>query len=111
MSSNCAPRLIDEQRCFPHSSCDKKQRIPGRISACEEPRPSLKIRAMEAKRYAGEEAPATLGDVLYPDKSKAAASEKEWVALVRAIAAGDQPALHDLYERANRVVYTLILRI
>lgn len=55
--------------------------------------------------------PATLGDVLYADKSKHLVSEKEWVALVRMVAAGDQLALHALYERAHRVVYTLIIRI
>jgi RNA polymerase sigma-70 factor (ECF subfamily) len=53
----------------------------------------------------------TLGDVLYADQSKALVSEKEWVALVRSVAAGDQLALHALYERAHRVVFTLIVRI
>ena len=53
----------------------------------------------------------TLGDVLYADKSKARPSEKEWVELVASIAAGDPLALHALYERANRVVFTLIVRI
>jgi RNA polymerase sigma-70 factor, ECF subfamily len=52
----------------------------------------------------------TLGDVLYA-KSKAPASEQEWVALVRCVAAGDQLALHALYERAHRPVFTLIMRI
>jgi RNA polymerase sigma-70 factor (ECF subfamily) len=33
------------------------------------------------------------------------------VALVRAVAAGDQQALHALYERAYRIVFTLIMRI
>ncbi|MFL6564125.1 MAG: cupin domain-containing protein [Burkholderiales bacterium] len=33
------------------------------------------------------------------------------MALVRAIAAGDQVALHSLYERSHRVVFTLILRM
>lgn len=52
----------------------------------------------------------TLGDVLYA-ASKAPASEEEWARLVQAIAAGDQIALHALYERAHRFVFTLILRI
>jgi RNA polymerase sigma-70 factor, ECF subfamily len=56
------------------------------------------------------QAPATLGDVLYA-KSKAAVSEQEWAKLVRSMAAGDQLALHALYERAHRPVYTLIMRI
>jgi RNA polymerase sigma-70 factor (ECF subfamily) len=54
--------------------------------------------------------PATLGDVLYA-KSRAAAPEQDWAALVQSIAAGDQLALHALYERAHRPVFTLIMRI
>src|SRR5579864_682337 len=54
--------------------------------------------------------PATLGDVLYA-ASAGAASEQDWAALVRSIAAGDQLALHALYERAHRIVFTLIMRI
>src|SRR5678815_5196248 len=57
-----------------------------------------------------EKPPATLGDVLYA-KSKAPASEQDWVRLVQSIAAGDQLALHALYERAHRLVFTLIMRI
>jgi RNA polymerase sigma-70 factor (ECF subfamily) len=56
--------------------------------------------------------PRTLGDVLYAGRSKSqVVAEAEWVALVRRVAAGDQPALHALYDRAHRVVYTLIVRI
>src|SRR5690348_6378037 len=54
--------------------------------------------------------PRTLGDVLYRDKSRTV-SENEWVAIVESIAAGDQCALHALYERTHRVVFTLIFRI
>jgi RNA polymerase sigma-70 factor (ECF subfamily) len=54
--------------------------------------------------------PATLGDVLYT-KSKSQVPEQEWAALVQSIAAGDQLALHALYERAHRVVFTLVMRI
>jgi RNA polymerase sigma-70 factor (ECF subfamily) len=54
--------------------------------------------------------PTTLGDVLYA-KSKAPASEQDWATLVRSIAAGDQVALHALYDMAHPVVFTLILRI
>src|SRR5215831_15225882 len=54
--------------------------------------------------------PATLGDVLHA-KSKAPVPEQDWAALVLAIAAGDQAALHALYERAHRLVFTLIMRI
>ncbi|MBV8494847.1 MAG: sigma-70 family RNA polymerase sigma factor [Alphaproteobacteria bacterium] len=54
--------------------------------------------------------PATLGDVLYA-KSKPPVSEQDWAALVQSIAAGDQLALHALYERAHRIVFTLMMRI
>lgn len=53
---------------------------------------------------------ATLGDVLYA-KSKHPPREQDWAALVRSMAAGDQLALHALYERAHRIVFTLIVRI
>jgi RNA polymerase sigma-70 factor (ECF subfamily) len=53
----------------------------------------------------------TLGDLLYADKSKTPVSEKDWIGLVQSVAEGDQLALHALYERAHRVVFTLIVRI
>ena len=57
------------------------------------------------------DSPATLGDVLYAGKPKAPVAEQDWVNLVHSVAAGDQLALHALYERAHRVVFTLIVRI
>ena len=57
-----------------------------------------------------QKAPATLGDVLYA-RSKAPVPEQDWAALVQSIAAGDQLALHALYDRAHRMVFTLIMRI
>jgi RNA polymerase sigma-70 factor, ECF subfamily len=57
-----------------------------------------------------QKAPATLGDVLYA-KAKTPVPEQDWVTLVQSIAAGDQLALHALYERAHRLVFTLIIRI
>ena len=54
--------------------------------------------------------PATLGDVLYA-KSKAPVPEQDWVALVQSIAAGDQLAIHALYDRTHRVVFTLMMRL
>ena len=57
-----------------------------------------------------QKSPATLGDVLYA-RSKAAVPEQDWAALVQSIAAGDEFALHALYERAHRMVFTLIMRI
>lgn len=53
----------------------------------------------------------TLGHLLYGDKAETPASEKEWVALVESIARGDQRALHALYERTHRLVFTLVVRI
>lgn len=53
----------------------------------------------------------TLGDLLYADKAQTPVSEKDWVALVRSIGAGDQLALRDLYDRMHRLVFTLIVRI
>jgi len=53
----------------------------------------------------------TLGDILYADKTKSRVSEEEWLKLLRAIAGGDQGALHSLYEQTHRIVFTLIVRI
>jgi RNA polymerase sigma-70 factor (ECF subfamily) len=55
--------------------------------------------------------PGTLGDVLYAGMSTEPGSEQDWVGLVQAIAAGDEVALHGLYERSHRLVFTLIMRI
>jgi RNA polymerase sigma-70 factor, ECF subfamily len=49
--------------------------------------------------------------VLYSAPGKSLVAEAEWVALVHAVANGDQPALHGLYERAHRPVFTLAVRI
>ena len=54
--------------------------------------------------------PATLGDLLFAAREPAPA-ETEWVALVRSIAARDERAMHALYDRTHRVVFTLIMRI
>ena len=58
-----------------------------------------------------DDTPETLGDLLYADKAKSRISEKDWVELVRAIATGNQQALHALYQRTNRLVFTLMMRI
>ena len=58
-----------------------------------------------------ESSPGTLGEVLYARQTGARVSETEWVALIQSVAAGDQLALHALYERTHRVVFTLIMRI
>lgn len=54
--------------------------------------------------------PATLGDVLYA-KPAALVTEQEWASLVEAVAAGDQLALHGLYERAHLSVLVFAERI
>jgi RNA polymerase sigma-70 factor, ECF subfamily len=68
-----------------------------------------------AARHATQDPPegsaGTLGDLLYADKTKTRVSEAEWVALVRAVAGRDQRALHALYQRTHRLVFTLIVRI
>jgi len=68
------------------------------------------VNLSDMAKEATQESPATLGDVLYAN-SKAPAPEQDWVTLVQSIAARDQLALHALYERAYRPVFTLIMRI
>ena len=58
-----------------------------------------------------ESPPGTLGDLLYADKARTPVPEKDWVGLVHSIASGDPCALHALYERSHRLVFTLIVRI
>jgi len=74
-----------------------------------------KIAVVETAQNLGsdrlEKPAATLGDVLYANKSKPPVSEAEWVALVRSVAEGNQGALHALYQRTHRLVFTLIVRI
>lgn len=53
----------------------------------------------------------TLGELLYADSSVARISEKDWLALVRAIAAGDEAALRVLYEKTYAVVFTYLIRL
>jgi RNA polymerase sigma-70 factor, ECF subfamily len=58
-----------------------------------------------------DEAPSTLGDLLYAHTATPPVSEMDWVGLVQSIAAGDQRALHALYERTHRLVFTLVVRM
>src|SRR5690348_18511751 len=66
---------------------------------------------VRAKKDPRQSESKTLGDLLYANSSQVRVSEKDWVGLVQAIAAGDQIALHSLYEQAHRIVFTLIVRI
>jgi RNA polymerase sigma-70 factor (ECF subfamily) len=52
-----------------------------------------------------------LRDVLYANQGKPLVPEGEWVNLVRRVAAQDAHALHALYDRAHRIVFTLAVRI
>jgi RNA polymerase sigma factor (sigma-70 family) len=56
-------------------------------------------------------ASATLGDLLYGDKSRDWVSEGEWLELVHSIAMGDLFALRSLYEHTHRLVFTLLTRL
>jgi RNA polymerase sigma-70 factor, ECF subfamily len=64
-----------------------------------------------AQKSAEKGAQGTLGEVLYRKHAGPLVSEQEWAGLVQSIAAGDQLALHALYERAHRLVFTLAVRI
>src|SRR5688572_11035109 len=64
-----------------------------------------------SKKEPRDESSGTLGAVLYANGEGAAPLEIEWLELVQAIALGDQLALHALYARAHRLVFTLALRI
>ena len=55
--------------------------------------------------------PGTLGEVLYSNSTGRLVTEADWVTLVRSVAAGDQDALHALYDRTNRIVFTYAVRI
>lgn len=71
-------------------------------------RPAANVPGMT--REHARKSPSTLGEVLYA-KSAPLAQEQDWAALVHSIADGDQAALHALYERAHRIVFTLVMRI
>jgi RNA polymerase sigma-70 factor (ECF subfamily) len=60
---------------------------------------------------ASEGSRGTLGEVLYARPSQPLVAEKDWVGLVRFVAAGDPLALQALYERTHRLVFTLIMRL
>jgi RNA polymerase sigma-70 factor, ECF subfamily len=70
----------------------------------------LMVKSSPAATESAQQSSATLGDVLYAN-CKSPVPELEWETLVRAIAAGDQLALHALYERTHRIVFTLMMRI
>ena len=52
-----------------------------------------------------------LGSLLYAGDSEPLVLEDEWLELVRAVGAGNQVALRELYERTHKIVFTLTFRI
>jgi RNA polymerase sigma-70 factor (ECF subfamily) len=53
----------------------------------------------------------TLGDFLCATQRKDRVPESDWVRLVQFVAGGDQLALHELYERTHRLVFTQAMRV
>lgn len=62
-------------------------------------------------RHRRDSIPRVLGDLLPGGTGDRRASEGDWVRLVRSIGAGDSQALHALFTRMHRIVFTMILRI
>ena len=65
----------------------------------------------EGRAHDRASSPKTLGDVLYTDESNPLVLEAGWVGLVQCIAAGDQLALHSLYQWSHRIAFTVALRL
>ena len=57
------------------------------------------------------DAPTTLGDLLFGKKSKPYVAESEWFELVQRVSKGDELALHALYSRMYRLVFTVMLKM
>jgi len=55
--------------------------------------------------------PSTLGDLLFGKKSRTYVAESEWTALVQRVSNGDQMALHALYDRMYRLVFTVTFKM
>ncbi|MDY6948348.1 MAG: hypothetical protein SXG53_21800, partial [Pseudomonadota bacterium] len=55
--------------------------------------------------------PFTLSDLLHADPAIAGVTEKDWLALVRAIAGGDADALRALFEKTEPLVVTYLMRM
>jgi DNA-directed RNA polymerase specialized sigma24 family protein len=53
----------------------------------------------------------TFVDALHLDDARDPLPERDWVVLVNLIAAGDQRALRQLYERTHRLVFSVIARV
>jgi RNA polymerase sigma-70 factor (ECF subfamily) len=57
------------------------------------------------------DAATTLGDLLFGKKPKPYVAEGEWSELVRRVSKEDELALHALYSRMHRLVFTVMLRM
>lgn len=55
--------------------------------------------------------PTTLGELISGTSRQPLVPENEWLTLVQAIAAGHEPALHALWNRMHRIVFTFIMRM
>lgn len=69
------------------------------------------IRSGRRRHKSSDGAGNTLGALLYADSTKARVSEREWVELLQSIVACNPAALHELYERSHRIVFTLLVRL
>lgn len=56
-----------------------------------------------------EASPLTLGDLLYADPRITCIPEKDWIALVRAVAAGETSALRVLFEKTYPLVFAYLM--
>lgn len=88
----------------PPAAATQPTPCPRQSATRQSPAVSKEVDPDEARRQ-------TLGDLLYADPAKHRVAEEDWAAHVTAIAGGDQLALHALYERAHRMVFTLVMRI
>jgi hypothetical protein len=62
------------------------------------------MNATRADEIRRDRAASTLGDLLFPDKTRCRLGETEWIRIVQSIGAGDQRALHTLYTHTHRLV-------
>lgn len=53
----------------------------------------------------------TLGELLYADPTITYVPEKDWLAIVRAIAAGDETALRVLFDKTYPIVFPYVMRL
>ena len=67
--------------------------------------------AIEGRAHDRAGSPKTIGDVLYADEPSPLVLEDGWVGLVQCVAAGDQLALHSLYQWSHRIAFTVALRL